>query len=123
MEFIISYWYLIIAAIAVIVAAGIAVYVFLKSPRGEQLEKVKEWLLYAVTEAERAFGSSTGQIKLRYVYDMFLTKFPFFAKFLSFEKFSELVDDALRQMRHLVETNIAVQTYVTTGPAIIVNKQ
>ncbi|MFR6482019.1 MAG: hypothetical protein ACLUPD_10785 [Anaerotignum faecicola] len=46
----------------------------------EQREKVKEWLLLAVTEAEKELGSGTGQLKLRYVYDLFLRRFPAVAK-------------------------------------------
>lgn len=123
MEFIISYWYLIIAAVVVIAVGAIALYNFLKSPRGAQLEKIRQWLLYAVTEAEKELGQGTGQIKLRYVYDMFLEKFPFFAKFITFEKFSEIVDEALKDMNHLLETNNAIKTYVSDGAVIaVVNK-
>ena len=56
-------------------------------PTNEQLKKVKEWLLWAVAEAEKELGSGTGQLKLRYVYDMFIVKFPSLAKIISFETF------------------------------------
>ena len=38
-----------------------AVYVFVKMPSDKQLNKVREWLLYAVTKAEKELGGGTGQ--------------------------------------------------------------
>lgn len=112
MEFLIDYWYVIVAAI-VAAAMGILYAVrFAKQPKVEQLVKVREWLLYAVTEAEKMFGSNSGQIKLRYVYDGFVSKFPWLAKIVSFKLFSDLVDDALAEMREMLETNDAVAGYV-----------
>jgi hypothetical protein len=73
---------------------------------------VKEWLLYAVIQAEKDLGSGTGQIKLRYVWDMFLKTFPALASVVSFEMFSALVDEALEQMRHLLATNKDIEAYV-----------
>ena len=48
---------------------------FAKSGKATQLESLRQWLLFAVTEAEKSLGSGTGKLKLRQVYDMFLTKF------------------------------------------------
>ena len=53
-----------------------------------------------------------GKLKLRYVYDMFLTKFGDLAKMISFEKFSELVDKALEEMKKILESNKKAQEYV-----------
>ena len=113
MKFLIDNWYIILAALAVLAAAGIAVYRYVKLPTPEQLEKVRQWLLKAVTEAERELGGGTGQLKLRTVYDAFLTKFPWLAPVVSFAKFSELVDVALEEMRKMLEKNKAVQAYVS----------
>ena len=74
--------------------------------------KAKEWLLWACLEAEKQFGSKTGSIKLRYVYDAFLTAFPLLSKFISFEQFGAMVDEALVQMKHLINTNMRVFEYV-----------
>lgn len=115
MEFIVNYWYLILVAIAVIAVCGGMIYKFFKMPTKEQLQKVKEWLLYAVTEAEKELGSGTGQIKLRYVYDMFIAKFPYLAKIISFEYFSILVDEVLDNFRGMLETNKQLNTYVNEG--------
>lgn len=115
MKFIFDYWYIIVAFLALGAVAGIAIYCFFKKPAAEQIEKVREWLLWAVTEAEKALGGGTGQLKLRYVYDMFVGKFPQVAMVISFDFFSEMVDEALEDMRHLLETNDDVAAYVEIG--------
>lgn len=112
MKFVIDYWYIIVAFAVVVVAAGIAVVWFLGLPRGAQLRKVREWLLLAVTNAEMELGSKTGKLKLRMVYDAFLTKFPWLAPVISFDRFAKLVDDALDEMRDMLEKNEAVKALV-----------
>ena len=112
-EFLIAYWWLLIIAVAVFAVAGYAVYVFVKMPSNSQITKVKEWLLWAVTEAERELGSGTGQLKLRYVYDMFIVKFPSIAKVISFEAFSLMVDEVLEKFRGLLDKNQSLQNYIT----------
>jgi hypothetical protein len=112
MSFLISNWLIIIIAIAVLAAAGYAIYAFATRPTTEQIEKVKEWLLYAVTEAEKELGSGTGQIKLRYVYDMFIAKFTWLAKIIPFDQFSTLVDEALDKFKTMLEQNENVKSYV-----------
>ena len=112
-EFLIAYWWLLIIVVAVLAVAGYAVYVFVKMPSNSQITKVKEWLLWAVTEAERELGSGTGQLKLRYVYDMFIVKFPAIAKVISFEAFSLMVDEVLEKFRDLLDKNKSLQNYIT----------
>lgn len=112
-EFLIAYWWLLIIAVAVFAVAGYAVYIFVKMPSNSQITKVKEWLLWAVTEAERELGSGTGQLKLRYVYDMFIVKFPSIAKVISFEAFSLMVDEVLEKFRDLLDKNQSLQNYIT----------
>jgi hypothetical protein len=87
----------------------------MRMPRSEQLRKVQEWLLWAVTDAERAFGGGTGAIKLRSVYDLFVTRFPKLVNIITFDMFAALVDEALIKMRKMLETNKAVQDYVEGG--------
>lgn len=112
MEFIMEYWYIILAA-AVMAVVGVLVAVrFFKQPSSEQMAKVKEWLLWAVLEAERKLGSGTGALKLRFVYDLFVGKFPWLAKIVSFEQFSNLVDEALDKMQELLNKDEAVAEYV-----------
>ena len=89
---------LIIVAIAII--AALFIVLAIKQPK-----KVKEWLLYAVIEAEKELGSGTGPVKLSSVYDMFITKFPKLSVFISFNTFSEWVDVALDYMEELLTDN------------------
>ncbi len=112
MEFFVQNWYLIVAAIAVVSVGGYCIYVFAKKPTASQIQCVKEWLLWAVTQAEKEFGSGTGQLKLRYVYNMFVEKFGYLANIITFEMVSGLVDEALDEMRELLTTNADVKNYV-----------
>lgn len=79
--------------------------------KGEK-KSLKDWLLYACTLAEREFGSKTGQLKLKYVWSMACEQFKFLTTFLTFEKFSEMVDDCLVDFKHLLETNDNIAEYV-----------
>lgn len=105
-------WVLIVAALVVIGMCGFVLWEFSRKPREEQIEQVREWLLWAVTRAEQIYGSSTGQLKLRYVYDLFVQRFPAMANVISFERFSQLVDDALEQMRGMLASNKAIKAIV-----------
>ena len=113
MKYIVENWFVIVALMAVAAAGGYTIYVFVKMPSDKQLNKVREWLLYAVTKAEKELGGGTGQIKLRYVYDMFVARFTWFAKAISFEMFSMMVDEALDKMKEMLESNKAMQTLVS----------
>lgn len=104
MNLLIDNWNLILIAVLAIV--GVIEYFFNKA-------RAKEWLLGAVTEAEKELGSKTGKLKLRLVYDMFITKFPVFSKIVSFQVFSSMVDEVLVEMRKIINTNTAVFNYVT----------
>ena len=75
-------------------------------------QKVKEWLCYAVTIAERDLKSGTGQLKLRQVYDMFIERFPVFSKLVPFSTFSLWVDEALIFLREQLEKNENIKAFV-----------
>ncbi|MBR0039111.1 MAG: hypothetical protein IJP71_03825 [Lachnospiraceae bacterium] len=112
MNFIVNNWFLIVALVA---AFGVTIYAvvrFLELPTAAQIAKVKEWLVYACMEAEKELGGKTGKLKLRMVYDMFLSKFNWLAKVVSFEQFSKLVDESLEEFKHLLESNKAVKNIV-----------
>lgn len=113
MEFIVNNWYIILAIAASLGVAGVAIYRYFGLPSDAQLAKVREWLLWAVTEAEKELGGGTGKLKLRQVYDLFVTRFPWLAKVVSFELFSDMVDDALDEMREMLKNNKAVQQLVS----------
>ena len=113
MNFITENWFVLVALAAGAAGGGYTVYVFLKMPSDKQLNKVREWLLYAVTMAEKKLGGGTGQIKLRYVYDMFVTRFTWLARVITFEMFSMMVDEALDKMKTMLESNTAMQELVS----------
>ena len=112
MSWIVDNWYVLIAFLCIGAVAGIAVYRFIKIPTSEQLDKVREWLLFAVTEAEKELGGGTGRLKLRMVYGMFIDKFPWLVNVVSFEQFSAMVDEALEQMREMLTNNEAVKEFI-----------
>ena len=112
MQFLIDYWMLLVVAAAVVVAGVLSVWKFAKLPTDEQINAVKEWLVGVVVEAERELGSGTGALKLRQVYDLFVIRFPWMAKIVSFDTFAMWVDDALVVMREMLENNHAVKEYV-----------
>ena len=115
MNFIMENWWLIIVTVAMVVAIFYAIRVFLKMPSDAQLASVQEWLLYAVAKAEKELGSGTGQLKLRYVYDMFILRFPVVANLVSFAAFSMLVDEALEIFREMLDNNKSVNKYIGYG--------
>lgn len=115
MNFIVRNWYIIIALAAVLGAAAFYVFRYLSLPSESQLKKVREWLLWAVTGAEKELGSGTGRLKLRQVYDLFVSRFPWLVKSVSFDLFSDMVDDALDEMRDMLEGNKTVKALVEGG--------
>lgn len=115
MEVIINNWYIILAVVAILGAAGAALYRYGNLPSEGQLTKVREWLVWAVTEAEKELGGGTGKLKLRQVYDLFVTRFTWLARVVSFDLFSSLVDEALKDMRTMLQSNQAIQAHVNGG--------
>ena len=75
---------------------------------GSYINGFKNWLVWAVTEAEKAFGSKTGKLKLRYAYDLAIKQFPIVAKLIPFSAFSAMVDKALEIMRDMIENNTSI---------------
>ena len=112
---IVENWPIIVAFISGIVVCLLVAVRFSKEPTEAKIDMIKEWLLYAVTLAEKELGGGTGQIKLRYVWDMFIKTFPALAPLIPFDIFKALVDEALEEMRHLLETNMDVLYYVESN--------
>lgn len=102
----------VIIAVVVAILIGIFVLWFLKLGKEKQMQIIQEWLLLAVVKAEKELGSGTGQIKLRYVYDLFLDKFKFVSMFITFVQFSDLVDMALITMKEMISNNNQVKDYI-----------
>ncbi len=113
LKFINDNWFLILAAISIVSIVSVKIYKWFKKPTSEQMRQVQEWLLYAVAKAEEILGSGTGELKLRYVYDMFLVKFPVIAIFISFDDFSIMVEKALQKFEELIQTNDKIKALYT----------
>lgn len=112
MEWFIANWSLLVVAaviLAIVIVGGI---LFFKLPIAAQKTKIKEWLLWAVVEAEKDLGAGTGQLKLRKVYEMFISKFPFLSSLIPFATFSNWVDEALIKMKNLLSNSLKIAEYV-----------
>lgn len=103
MNYIIDNWYMIVALLCIIALTVVNVKQFAAKPTEEQKEKVRQWLLIAVTQCEAQLGSKTGQLKLSLCYDMFVNAFPALAAIMPFSMFSALVDEALEKMQSILE--------------------
>ena len=112
MALLMEYWWLAIVILAILVIAFMFLITYINLPKSKKATKVKEWLLFAVVQAEKELGSGTGQLKLRYVYNLALSKFPIFIKLIPFELFSNFVDGALQQLENLIEDNEGVKKYM-----------
>ena len=93
-------------------AIAISVYKFMKLSKEQQIENIKQWLVFACLEAEKMLGGKTGQVKLRYVYDLFVSKYKFISCLIPFDTFSKWVDDSLIDMRNMTSTNEAIRKIV-----------
>jgi hypothetical protein len=102
---------IIIAIVAILI--GIFAIWFFRLSKEKQMQIIKEWLLLAVIKAEKELGDGTGQIKLRFVYDLFIDKFRFVSMFISFSQFSDLVDLALITMKDMIANNNQVKEYIS----------
>ena len=120
MNLIIENWHIIVGLLALVGVVVTGAFYFFKNPSAKQLEQIKEWLLYAVIQSEKELGNGTGQVKLRFVYNLFLSKFKWISFFMSFETFSLLVDEALEEMRAMLEKNPAVNELVKGKEAVVV---
>ena len=106
-DFIVNYWGHIL--IGLLFIAGSVIFAI------NERKNIKEWLLYAVIEAEKGLGSKTGKIKLRQVYDWFIGTYPIISKIVSFKTFSSLVDTALEEMKEILASNETIKQYVEGG--------
>jgi len=96
-----------LAIIALLIVGYIGYIIYSK-----QTDKVRKWLLYAVTLAEKDLKSGTGKLKLEYVYDLFGTRYSWLKVIMPRVTFEKLVEDALAEMRHLLNTNEAISNLV-----------
>lgn len=70
-----------------------------------QFVNFKDWLLWAVTEAETRYGSQTGQLKLQYAYELATNKFKWLTKLIPYSVFKKWIDEALAVMKDMLTNN------------------
>ena len=104
LNFMQTYGFTIIISILVIAGLIIRIKTFFT-------EDLIEWLVDKVGDAESYFGSKTGQLKLRAVYDTFVSQRPIVALFISFKTFSKLVDAALEKFQDMIENNEKIREW------------
>lgn len=115
MEWLAKNWFILMACVAIITLCVYSLIMFIKEPKDTKLKNLKEWLKWAVVQAEKELGSGTGALKLRMVYDMAIQKYPWLINYISFETFSAWVDEALDWMRKQLETNVNIKQLVNGG--------
>ena len=76
---------------------------------------IKRCLLWACSEAERILGSGTGKLKLRQVYDVFVSKYPIISTFVPFNLFCSWIDNALVELRAMIENNENIRRFIEKG--------
>ena len=113
MNWLIENWYVLVGLICFGIGIVFICVSFFQMPTKQQIETVKEWLKYAVVQAEKELGGGgTGQLKLHLVYDLAITQFDWLEKLVSFDDFSKWVDEALVWMEHQLSTNANAKKYI-----------
>ena len=103
---------IIVTLVIVAIALVCGIIWFVKLPKDKKIANIKEWLKFAVIDAEKELGSGTGQLKLRMVYNMAVKQFPFIVQLIPFDTFSGWVDEALDWMRDQLAENKVTQSYI-----------
>lgn len=106
---------LVILCMAVVIAllSGYCIYGYIselsEKPKEEQLEALKYWLRKTVWEAEKYFGSKTGQLKLAHVYNLAVTQFPWIAEHISYEEFDKKYVGAALKWLEKIASNPSIK--------------
>ena len=114
MKAVVENWAITVSVVVTVAVAALAIYQFFLLPTDKQKEKVKEWLVWACIEAEKALQSGTGQAKLRRVYNAFIAvrAFSWLAKIISFDTFSAYVSEALVEAKKMIINSSSLAEYV-----------
>lgn len=105
-NFVLEYWYILVAFLACGAFGGIKAYLFVKLSPDDQMAKIKEMIYSLVLEAEKLLGSSTGEAKFAQVISWIYERFPFdLVKLISQEQLKELIEDAVTRMKEYFEKN------------------
>ena len=103
-ELFLANYKLVLGLIVLVIVIGFGVFKFITQPTSKQKEQLRVVLLELVLLAEKVYGSSTGKVKLSFVYSELVVKFPYL-RYVPFSVIEKLIDETLEEMRHLLETN------------------
>ena len=106
-------WYLIVCAVCALILMIMKIIQFLDLPTDKKIEEIKKRLLEFCTQAEIDIGSETGRLKLSQVYNKFCEAYPYLKKWISYERFSELVDEVLPIMKEILANKEAKGKSIT----------
>lgn len=112
MKFITENWFVIVAIAAMGGSIGYAIYTFCKMPPEKQLNKVREWLLYAVTTRKRNWEQEQEKSSCGMYMTCSWRGLTGLQRSSRSTCFSMMVDDALEQMKTMLEENEAAQKFV-----------
>lgn len=96
----------------IIILIVVAVVAIVTTILALRFSSFRNWLVFAVSEAEKALGGGTGKLKLRYAYNIAIKYFPTLTKMIPFSVFSAMVDKALETMRLMIDTNKAISDVI-----------
>ena len=111
LDYILNHLEFIVTLIVIIVGSVRIVKQFMGLSKDEREKQIRQWLLKAVIDMESYFGSKTGKLKLAACYAAFCKDLPWAAKYVTVEDFEKYVDEALEEMRKLIETNKAIAAF------------
>ena len=86
------------SVILFVIAAIVGIVAVITEPK-----KIKEWLVWACSEAESSLGSGTGALKLRVVYDLFIKQFPIASRLIPYSMFQNWTERALLVFKEWLE--------------------
>ncbi len=112
MKLIIDNWHTLLMLLIFLVWLVVSIIRFKKMSSEERYQQIRGWLLQAVMFAEKEFGGGTGELKLSNVYAEFCKQLPWLAKIIPFQIFSDYVDDALLEMKELLEKNAKIASVI-----------
>jgi len=107
-EFLINYWYIIIAVVAIITG----IIVLWRNGYKTYIAKI---LFFLVTQAEKQYGSGTGDLKYAAVTTWLYEKMPIAIRFLFSPKvIDELIEKAVIEMKEYLKKNTQANILITT---------
>ena len=103
---------------SVLVVIGFIVILVVLIKRGET-KILKQILFNLVTQAEKQFGSGTGELKFAAVADWIYQRIPAILKILFTEKdIARMIEAVLEEAKKAWGTNKNIKTYIETPPVV-----